>query len=119
MVGTKEGTLDVLEIGSGDRIQSIQAHSGAIWAVTPLPDSSGLVSGSADHEVKFWEWEVVPPCSRMQNLPLSSDVIRFNTASLSYRPHMIDSTRFLVLYCPIPLLSMTSEAHIQANVRTT
>lgn len=23
-----------------------------------LPDGSGFVSGSADHDVKFWEWEV-------------------------------------------------------------
>lgn len=39
-------------------IRSIEAHRGAIWAVTPLPDNSGLITGSADHEAKFWEWEV-------------------------------------------------------------
>lgn len=58
MVGTKEGTLDLMDVGSGDLLESVSAHKGAIWAVTPLPDNSGLVSGSADHETKFWEWEV-------------------------------------------------------------
>ncbi len=27
-------------------------------SVAALPDGSGFVSGSADHDVKFWEWEV-------------------------------------------------------------
>lgn len=29
-----------------------------VWSVVALPDGSGFVSGSADHDVKFWEWEV-------------------------------------------------------------
>ena len=58
MVGTKEGTLEILDIGAGESVSSIEAHKGAVWAVSPLPDNSGLVSGSADHEAKFWEWEV-------------------------------------------------------------
>ena len=58
VVGTKEGTLEVVDIGAGEVATSIEAHTGAVWAVTPLPDNSGLVSGSADHEAKFWEWEV-------------------------------------------------------------
>ena len=58
VVGTKEGTLDLLHVGAGERIEAVQAHKGPVWALAPLPDSSGLVSGSADHEAKFWEWEV-------------------------------------------------------------
>ena len=34
------------------------AHTGAVWSLAPLPDSSGFVSGSADHDIKFWEWGV-------------------------------------------------------------
>ena len=80
IVGSKEGTLEVLDVGSGEVVSSVQAHKGAVWAVTLLPDSSGLISGSADHEAKVWEWEVrqypliflasyVPPAhSSLQNL---------------------------------------------------
>ena len=30
-----------------------------VWSVMPLPDGSGFVSCSADHAVKFWEWEIL------------------------------------------------------------
>lgn len=33
-------------------------HSGPVWSLSALPDSSGFVSGSADHDIKFWEWGV-------------------------------------------------------------
>jgi U3 small nucleolar RNA-associated protein 12 len=34
------------------------AHTGPVWSLAALPDSSGFVSGSADHDIKFWEWGV-------------------------------------------------------------
>lgn len=37
---------------------SCSAHTGPVWSLAALPDSSGFVSGSADHEIKFWEWGV-------------------------------------------------------------
>jgi U3 small nucleolar RNA-associated protein 12 len=30
-----------------------------VWSLVALPDGSGFVSCSADHDVKFWEWELV------------------------------------------------------------
>lgn len=59
VLGTKEGTLEILDIGASARVASIEAHSGAIWTLAPSADGSGFVSGSADKEVKFWEWELV------------------------------------------------------------
>jgi U3 small nucleolar RNA-associated protein 12 len=29
-----------------------------VWSLVALPDSSGFLSASADHDVKFWEWEL-------------------------------------------------------------
>ncbi len=61
IVGTKEGSIEILDIAASTRIASVQAHSGPVWSVAALPDGSGFVSGSADKEVKFWEWDLVVP----------------------------------------------------------
>ena len=55
----QEGTIDILDVGASERLESVAAHSGPVWSLAALPDGSGFVSGSADHDVKFWEWEIV------------------------------------------------------------
>jgi len=59
VIGTKEGTLELIEIGSSSRIAVIEAHKGPIWSIAAQPDCSGFVSGSADKNIKFWEWVLV------------------------------------------------------------
>lgn len=59
VVGTKEGKLHVVDVAAGQLVGTVDAHTGAIWSLAPLPDGSGLVTGSADHDVKFWEYEVL------------------------------------------------------------
>ena len=61
VVGTKEGTIELIDIAASTRIASVQAHSGPVWSVSALPDGSGFVSGSADKDVKFWEWDLAVP----------------------------------------------------------
>jgi len=39
VVGTKEGTLDVLDVGASSRLQSVEAHAGAVWSLAALPDN--------------------------------------------------------------------------------
>jgi U3 small nucleolar RNA-associated protein 12 len=58
VVGTKEGRLEIVDVSAGVQIAAIEAHSGPVWSIAALPDGSGIVSGSADKDVKFWEWEV-------------------------------------------------------------
>eukprot|EP00903_Cladosiphon_okamuranus_P011942 g11216.t1 len=58
LVGTKEGNLQVIDLGSGEMIQDYAAHDKAIWSIDLRPDGKGLVSGSADRQVKFWDFEV-------------------------------------------------------------
>ena len=58
ILGTKEGKLHLLDIGSGEVLETHEAHTGAIWSLDLRPDGKGLVTGSADHEVKFWELEL-------------------------------------------------------------
>ena len=39
VVGTKEGTLDLIDVAASSRVQSVTAHSGAVWSLAALPDS--------------------------------------------------------------------------------
>jgi len=39
-------------------LKLLQCSMAQVWSLVALPDGSGFVSCSADHDVKFWEWEV-------------------------------------------------------------
>ncbi|CED82934.1 WD40-repeat-containing subunit of the 18S rRNA processing complex [Phaffia rhodozyma] len=59
IVGTKAGTLLLYDVSSSTLISETQAHTAAIWSIQVRPDGKGLVSGSADKDVKFWDFELV------------------------------------------------------------
>jgi U3 small nucleolar RNA-associated protein 12 len=59
VVGTKEGTLEVVDAAAGARLAVVAAHEGPVWAAAPLAGGAGFATGGADKEVKFWEWEAV------------------------------------------------------------
>ena len=46
MVGTKEGNLDIIDVGASSRLQSVQAHSGAVWSLAALPDNRCVLTDS-------------------------------------------------------------------------
>uniref|UniRef100_A0A1J3FAT6 WD repeat-containing protein 3-like protein n=1 Tax=Noccaea caerulescens TaxID=107243 RepID=A0A1J3FAT6_NOCCA len=58
IVGTKSGILEIIDIGSATKVEDVEAHGGTIWSIAPIPDDTGFVTVSADHEVKFWEYQV-------------------------------------------------------------
>ena len=58
VVGTKEGKLDLVQVSSNSVQESISAHQGAIWDIQLLPDEKGIVSASADKQIKFWDYAV-------------------------------------------------------------
>jgi U3 small nucleolar RNA-associated protein 12 len=59
VVGTKSGALELFDIASSTLIETLEAHEGAIMALQIHPDGRSLVSGSADKEAKFWNFEIV------------------------------------------------------------
>ncbi|XP_033741913.1 WD repeat-containing protein 3-like [Pecten maximus] len=59
IVGTKSGKLQIFDIASGSLLESIDAHSKEVWSLAMTPDKRGIVSGSADQQVKFWNFELV------------------------------------------------------------
>ncbi|CAG8503552.1 14003_t:CDS:10 [Acaulospora morrowiae] len=57
IVGTKSGHLELFDLASSSLIESIEAHSGPIWSLQVRPDKRGMVTGSADSNVKFWDFD--------------------------------------------------------------
>lgn len=39
VVGTKSGSLDLLDVAASSMVQSVPAHAGAVWSLAGLPDS--------------------------------------------------------------------------------
>lgn len=58
VIGTKDGKLVLVDLNTGDIIQSLQAHKGSIWSVDVRMDGKGMMSGGADHNLCFWEFEI-------------------------------------------------------------
>lgn len=59
IIGTKSGKLQLFDINAGNLLESVDAHDGCIWGLSLSADKNSFVSGSADHEVKFWDFELV------------------------------------------------------------
>lgn len=57
IVGTKKGKLQLFDLASGDLVEEHQAHEGELWSLDVRPDFKGIVTGGADHTVKFWDFE--------------------------------------------------------------
>lgn len=58
VVGTKTGVLQVFDLGAAVMVDEVAAHKAEVWGLAALPDGSGLVSGGADRQVRFWEYAV-------------------------------------------------------------
>jgi U3 small nucleolar RNA-associated protein 12 len=75
VVGTKSGDLLLYNVGSAELINTIKAHASTIWSLHVRPDFGGLVTGSADKDVKFWDIKEVKDfeeVSTKRTLPMGS-----------------------------------------------
>ncbi|XP_074044659.1 WD repeat-containing protein 3 [Macrotis lagotis] len=59
IVGTKTGKLQLYDLASGNLLETVEAHDGALWSLSLSPDQHGFVTGGADKSVKFWDFELV------------------------------------------------------------
>ncbi|KAK4459108.1 WD40-repeat-containing domain protein [Cladorrhinum samala] len=60
VVGTKEGELQLYDVGSAALLESVNAHDGhAVWALQVHPDGKSVVSGGADKTAKFWDFKII------------------------------------------------------------
>ncbi|KDE09424.1 hypothetical protein MVLG_00327 [Microbotryum lychnidis-dioicae p1A1 Lamole] len=58
VVGTKAGEVLLYDLGSSTLLETFSAHTGPVWSLHVRPDGRGLVTGSGDKDVKFWDFEV-------------------------------------------------------------
>ncbi|SCV71583.1 BQ2448_3171 [Microbotryum intermedium] len=58
VIGTKAGEVLLYDLGSSTLLETFSAHTGPVWSLHVRPDGRGLVTGSADKDVKFWDFEV-------------------------------------------------------------
>lgn len=77
IIGTKAGELLLYDIGSSTLLETFFAHTKTVWSLAVRPDGKGIVTGSEDKDIKFWDFEVkdvvinadevdAPPVSRVQ-----------------------------------------------------
>ncbi|ORY49061.1 WD40 repeat-like protein [Rhizoclosmatium globosum] len=71
VIGTKTGELQIFHLGSYTMIENIQAHEGALWSMQVWPDRRGITTGSADKDVKFWEFALVQEPNGAKRLTLT------------------------------------------------
>lgn len=58
VIGTKSGELHLYDVGSSTLLETFKAHATEVWGIAVRPDGKGLVSGGADKDVKFWDFEI-------------------------------------------------------------
>ncbi|KAJ3330218.1 hypothetical protein HDU93_000498, partial [Gonapodya sp. JEL0774] len=59
IIGTKAGHLELFDLTTSEMMESIEAHTGALWSLQIRPDKKGMVTGGADKDVKFWDFQLV------------------------------------------------------------
>ena len=78
VIGTKGGTIEIVDVRSGTCVEVVEAHGGSVQSIAPTPDGSGFVTGSADHDVKFWEYQTIRKPGQVRNPNFSLSVIFFS-----------------------------------------
>ncbi|KAK4396415.1 WD repeat-containing protein 3 [Sesamum angolense] len=82
IVGTKSGTLEIIDVRSGTCVEVVEAHGGSVQSIAATAD--GFVTGSADQDVKFWEYQTAQrpgqdtkhlTVSPVRNLKMNDDVV--------------------------------------------
>lgn len=56
-VGTKSGDILIYDLATSSMIDRVKAHVGTVWSMQVRNNKLGMVTGSADKEVKFWDFE--------------------------------------------------------------
>ncbi|EGW05814.1 WD repeat-containing protein 3 [Cricetulus griseus] len=86
VIGTKTGNLQLYDLASGNLLETIAAHDGALWSMSLSPDQRGFVTGGADKAVKFWDFELVTDKNSTQKSELEEALL---VLPFSYVPDIL------------------------------
>ncbi|XP_052173847.1 uncharacterized protein LOC127789105 [Diospyros lotus] len=84
IVGTKAGSLEIIDVRSGTCVEVVEAHGGSVQSIAAFSDGNGFVTGSTDHDVKFWEYQTTQKpgqdskqmtVSHVRNMKMNDDVL--------------------------------------------
>ncbi|KAF5187418.1 Wd repeat-containing protein [Thalictrum thalictroides] len=78
LVGTNAGTLEIIDVGSGTCVEVVEAHGDSVGSIVMLPNEKGFVTGSADHNVKFWEYRQKPGQESKQQSVTNTRSLKMN-----------------------------------------
>lgn len=102
LVGCKDGTLHSFDVPAGLALETLEAHEGPVWSVAVHPSGLSAVTGSADKEVKFWEFEMAEQehgvsqlaLIHARTLKLTDDVlcVRFSPDARLLAVSLLDNT---------------------------
>ncbi|KDQ64873.1 hypothetical protein JAAARDRAFT_202138 [Jaapia argillacea MUCL 33604] len=82
-VGTKSGEIQIYDLASSSLVETIQAHTSTVWSIHVRADSQALVTGSADKDVKFWEFERKPANNENPHAPRLLTLVHTRTLKMT------------------------------------
>ncbi|TDL29382.1 WD-repeat-containing protein [Rickenella mellea] len=56
-VGTRNGEILIFDLASSSLLETVKAHTSTLWSIHVRADGLALVTGGADKDVKFWQFE--------------------------------------------------------------
>lgn len=85
LIGTKDGRIEIIDVASATCVEVVEAHGGSIHSIASIPGGGGFVTGSADHDVKFWEYHTLQKSgedakrwtvSNVRTMKMNDDVLK-------------------------------------------
>uniref|UniRef100_A0A146MA61 WD repeat-containing protein 3 n=1 Tax=Lygus hesperus TaxID=30085 RepID=A0A146MA61_LYGHE len=59
IVGLKSGSVLVVDVSSGEILETIPAHTAEVWSIARTHDDTGIITASGDSTIKVWKFELV------------------------------------------------------------
>ncbi|KAH6560029.1 hypothetical protein BASA50_003229 [Batrachochytrium salamandrivorans] len=82
VVGTKSGEIQLFDLPSSSLLESIQAHDGPVWSLQVRSDNNGIITGSQDKQVKFWDLRLMQD-DAYSNVAKRATLVHMRTLKLS------------------------------------